>query len=65
MPDFKGLVVTSPKYFKPVTFYFASVYDQEFLDFVCIVSFSLSVYFYVAGVYRGSYFAVPVDIIVL
>ena len=46
-------------YFNSAAFY-APVPSQEFLASVCIVSFSLSVYFYVAGVYKGNYFAVPV-----
>ena len=49
----------TPKCFNPVAF-LPPVPSQEFLSSVCIVSFSLSVYFYVAGVCGDNYFAVPV-----
>ena len=47
------------KKYNPATL-FAPVPSQEFMASVCIVSFSLSVYFYVAGVYGDNNFAVPV-----
>ena len=46
----------TPKYVHPAAL-FAPVVSQEFVH---IVSFLLLVYFYVAVVYRGNYFAVPV-----
>ena len=38
-------------------FFFAPVPSQEFLASACLVSFSLSAYLCVAGVYRSNYFA--------
>ena len=58
MARFKsGRVVITPKYLN-LAASFAPVPNQEFLASICIISFSLSVYFYVAGVYRDNYFAV-------
>ena len=48
-----------PKYFNLAAI-FAPVPSQEFLAFVCLVSFSALVYFYVTWVYRSNSFAVPV-----
>ena len=38
--------------------FFAPAPSEEFLTSVRLVSFSLSVYIYVAGFYKGNYFAV-------
>ena len=55
----RGRVVIVPKYSNPAK-YFAPVSSQEYHASDCLdVSFSSSVYFYVAGIYWGNYFAVP------
>ena len=59
-----GRVMITPKFFNSAVF-FVSPPRQEFLASVCLISFSLSVFFHVAGVYKGFYFAVPVYNVVL
>ena len=57
--DLEREVVMTPNYFNPAVF-FAPVPSQDFVASPCFVSFSLSVYLYISGVYRENYFVLPV-----